>query len=115
LPGEATAADRLAHGEADAALIVADDPTPGLPPAARDHLGRIPLILIAPDATDSARRSSVALATATYSIHAPGTVIRTDGVSLPLRPALGSPWPSDRELLMAITDRLPDLPPGAEP
>ncbi|HEX8202058.1 MAG TPA: formylmethanofuran dehydrogenase subunit B [Isosphaeraceae bacterium] len=106
LPGDATAPDRLARGEADAAVIVADDPAPGLPPAARDHLDRIPTVVLAPDATDPARRATVALATATYGIHTPGTVIRSDGVSLPLRPALTSDLPTDHDILRAIEDRL---------
>jgi formylmethanofuran dehydrogenase subunit B len=106
LPDEATAPDRLARGEADVALIVADDPAPRLPPAARDHLDRIPRIVIAPDATDPARRANVALSTATYGIHTPGTVIRSDGVSLPLRPALTSDLPTDRDVLRALENRL---------
>jgi formylmethanofuran dehydrogenase subunit B len=110
LPGDATAPDLLARGEADVALIVADDPAPGLPPAARDHLDRIPTVVIAPDATDPTRRASVALSSATYGIHTPGTVIRSDGVSLPLRPALTSELPTDRDLLRAIEDRLAPSP-----
>jgi formylmethanofuran dehydrogenase subunit B len=105
LAGE-TAADRLARGEADVALIVADDPITALPQAARDHLLRIPTVLLAPDATATGRRSSVALATATSGIHTAGTVVRTDGVMLPLRPALTTEWPTDRELLRAIDERV---------
>ena len=37
-PGEYTAADTLARGEADAALIVASDPMSSFPQAAREHL-----------------------------------------------------------------------------
>ena len=112
LPGEATAADRLARGEADAALIVADDPTPGLPPAARDHLDRIPRILIAPDATDPARRASVGAGDG--DLRDPCARHRRSAPTASrcrLRPALDSALPSDRELLRAIADRLtaPDL------
>ncbi|MEO6811146.1 MAG: formylmethanofuran dehydrogenase subunit B [Isosphaeraceae bacterium] len=104
LPADLTALDLLARGEADAALIVADDPTPYLSPAARDHLGRIPTIVIAPDATS--RTAHVALASATYGIHAPGTVARSDGVLLPLRPPLATDLPTDRQLLIKILVRL---------
>ena len=48
-PGEFTTVDILARGEADAALIVASDPLAHLPRKAAQHLGRIPMILMAPD------------------------------------------------------------------
>lgn len=104
LPDDLTAADLLARGEADAALIVADDPTPTLSAEARDHLRRIPTIVIAPDATS--RAATIALASATYGIHAPGTVSRSDGVSLPLRSGLTTNLPTDQQLLTELMARL---------
>ena len=45
-PGEFTAVDVLARGEADAALIVGADPWTTMPQAALDRLDRIPHIVI---------------------------------------------------------------------
>ncbi|MBX6315046.1 MAG: formylmethanofuran dehydrogenase subunit B [Isosphaeraceae bacterium] len=105
LPVEANATILLARGQVDAALILADDPAPGrLSPAAQEHLRRIPTVVIAPDATT--RPATVALSSATPGIHTAGTVIRSDGVSLPLRPALAIDLPTDREWLDMIRGRL---------
>jgi formylmethanofuran dehydrogenase subunit B len=96
----------LARGEADAALIVADRVEEDLPEGAWAHLAKIPRIVIAPEATTSGSPASVALACARTGIDTPGTVIRADGVALPLRPALAASLPTDGELLRAILDRL---------
>lgn len=95
LPGSATASIRLARGEADVALIVGDLPF--------DHLPEnLPVVRIAPGAIDPARRSAVALNSATPGIDAPGTVVRVDGLMLPLRPALEPTAPTDHEWLHNI-------------
>ena len=105
-PGASSAAEMLARGEADAALIVADRVEDDLPGDAGAHLAGIPRIAIAPEATTTWRTAGVALACATTGIDAPGTVTRTDGVTLPLRPGLAASLPTDGELLRAILDRL---------
>lgn len=104
LPDEATAERRLSRGEADAALVVADDPAEFLSPDALAFLHTIPTIAIAPMATD--RRATVALNSATTGIDAGGTVMRCDGALLPLRPALATTLPDDRAWLAAILARL---------
>ncbi|HEV3165406.1 MAG TPA: formylmethanofuran dehydrogenase subunit B [Isosphaeraceae bacterium] len=96
----------LEQAQADAALIVADDVMSSLPLSAREHLARIPTVVIAPDATSPPRSATVAIASATYGIHTPGTVVRYDGVSLPLRPALTTNRPTDRDLLQKIAARV---------
>lgn len=96
----------LARGEPDAALIVADDFASTLPEAAREHLGRVPTIVIAPEATKPGASSRVAMACATPGIHARGTVMRSDGLTLPLRPPLTTDWPTDREWLQALSARI---------
>jgi formylmethanofuran dehydrogenase subunit B len=106
LAEETSAAVRLERGEADAALIVADDVEGWLPDGARERLARLPRIVIAPRATVNHPTARVALAAATSGIDAPGTVTRVDGVVLPLRPPLSSPIPSDRRWLLALDDRL---------
>lgn len=106
LPGATSAEALLSGGGADAALIVADLEVAGLSDAARAHLGRIPRIVIAPGATAPERTATVALDTAVYGIDAPGTVTRSDGVVLPLRPPLAPRIPTDRDRLRALGDRL---------
>ncbi|MDB5350654.1 MAG: formylmethanofuran dehydrogenase subunit [Planctomycetota bacterium] len=108
LPDDATAEAMLSQGRADAVLIVADDPTGFLSGEARAHLGRIPTIVIGPDATS--RDATVALGSATMGIHSGGTIMRCDGATLPLRPALATTRPSDLEWLTDLERRLTEIP-----
>jgi formylmethanofuran dehydrogenase subunit B len=105
-PGEFTAVDLLVRGEADAALIIAADPAANFPQAAIDHLGRIPVVVLDPALSATARLARVAFTTAMYGINTPGTVYRMDDVPIRLRPALPSPYPSDEAVLQAILRRL---------
>jgi formylmethanofuran dehydrogenase subunit B len=95
----------LAEGRADVALIVGDDPT--LTGVAAAHLAAIPRIVIAPDATEAARRATVGLASAVTGLEGGGTVVRADGVPIPLDPPLflAATRPTDRDWL----DRLLEL------
>ena len=106
LPGEANLAARLERGEVDVALIIADDPRSILAPEALARLGSISTIVIAPGATGPGRPSAVAFDVARTGIEAGGTVGRSDGVMLPLRPAVSADLPTDREILVAIARRL---------
>jgi formylmethanofuran dehydrogenase subunit B len=106
LPGEADAAELLARGEADAALLIDGKVPEGWPREALDGLARVPQIQIGPGATATGQKATVALATSRTGIHSGGTVIRVDGVSLPLRPSLTSPLPSERELLCMLAARV---------
>jgi len=108
-PGEFSAADVLARGEVDAALIVAADPETHLPQAALTRLAQIPHIVLSANPTAFSSAASVAFTTATYGIHTAGTVYRNDGVTLRLRPALSSPYPSDESILLAIQKRILNL------
>jgi len=108
-PGEFTTADTLARGEADAALIVASDPMSNFSQPAREHLSRIPYVVLDPKETPTVRHAAVAFTTATYGINTGGTVYRMDDVPLPLRPAFPSPFPSDEQVLRQIEGRIRDL------
>lgn len=108
-PGEYTAADILARGEADAALIISADPMSNFSQPAREHLARIPYIALDPRETPTTRQAAVAFAPAIYGIHTGGTVYRMDDVPIPLRPALHSPNPSDEAILSAIEQRVRQL------
>jgi formylmethanofuran dehydrogenase subunit B len=103
LPAEASTSARLAAGTTDTLLIV----SPGR--GTQSDLGGIPVVRIAPDATDPGLGAAVGLAAATTGIHAGGTVMRCDGVSLPLRPALTTDLPTDRDLLLALDARLAEV------
>ena len=108
-PGEYTTVDLLSRGEADAALILAADPGANFPQPAIEHLKRIPVIVLDPKPTHTARLAKVAITTATYGISVPGTVYRMDDVTVTLRPALPSPYPSDEQVLTRIRDRVREL------
>jgi formylmethanofuran dehydrogenase subunit B len=108
-PGEFTTADTLARGKADASLIVASDPMANFSQPAREHLARIPYIVLDPKETPTVRGATVAFTTATYGINTGGTVYRMDDVPIPLRPAFESPYPSDQEILTALEKRIRQL------
>lgn len=105
-PGEYTASDVLAREEADAALIIASDPMSNFSQPARDHLARIPSVVLDPKLSDTARTATVAFTTSTYGINTGGTVYRMDDIPIPLRPAFVSPYKSDLEILKAIETRI---------
>ena len=108
-PGEYTAADVLARGEADAAMIIASDPMANFSQPARDHLASIPYIAFDPKETPTTRAATVAFTVATYGINVPGTVYRMDDIPIPLRPAFESPHPSDYEILKRMEKRVKEL------
>lgn len=105
-PGEFTTSDLLARGEADAALIIASDPMSNFSQPAREHLRQIPVIVLDPKLSETAKVAAVAFTTATYGINTPGTVYRMDDVPIPLRPAFQSRYRSDYEILKAIERRI---------
>ncbi len=108
-PGEYTASDILARGEADAALILASDPMANFHEKARQHLKSIPYIALDPKETPTTRHATIAFHVATYGINVPGTVYRMDDVPIPLRPAFESPHPSDYQVLRGIEKRVRQL------
>jgi formylmethanofuran dehydrogenase subunit B len=103
-PGEYSANDVLARGEADVALFVGSDRIADFCPEARAELDRIPTILIDPPRLEPlwAGHPTVQFTTAIYGVHLPGTAYRMDDVPIPLRAALPSPYPSDADVLRAI-------------
>lgn len=108
-PGEYTASDVLARGEADAAMIIASDPMANFSQPAREHLASIPYVALDPKDTPTTRGAAVSFAVATYGINVPGTVYRMDDVPIPLRPAFESPNPSDLEVLQGIEKRVREI------
>jgi formylmethanofuran dehydrogenase subunit B len=108
-PGEYTADDALGRGEGDAALIVVDDPMSYLIAPAREHLTRVPTIVLDSRESATTKIAAVSFRTAVCGINTPGTVYRADGVPLPLRAALSSPLPSNEEVLKRIELRVREL------
>lgn len=97
----------LCRGEIDA-LVVVTDPLPvRFSESAREQLQRLPLVVIAPDAT---RRQgvtpTVALTSAVTGVESAGSVSRSDGVMLPLRPLRASRFPTERAWLRRLGRRL---------
>ena len=105
-PGEYNAGVLLERGESDAALIVADDSTTRLSPAARNHLARVPSIALVSNDAPMPPGATVMFHTATYGISTPGTVYRMDGVPIPLRPVVASRLPTNEEILRRIESRV---------
>ena len=83
-PGEFTAVDVLANGEADAALIIASDPGATFPIDAAKQLAKIPVITLDQKTTPTTMLSEVVIPVATAGIEAEGTAYRMDGVPLML-------------------------------
>ena len=83
-PGEFTAVDVLANGEADAALIIASDPGATFPVDAAKQLAKIPVITLDQKTTPTTMLSEVVIPVATAGIEAEGTAYRMDGVPLML-------------------------------
>jgi formylmethanofuran dehydrogenase subunit B len=101
-PGEFTAVDVLARGEADAALILASDPAAHFPTRAAQALARIPTIVLDPMPTLTGQKARVVLPTACYGVDASGTAYRMDSVPIRLRPVLTTNRPTDEDVLDKI-------------
>lgn len=101
-PGEFSAVDVLARGEADAALILASDPVAHFPQVAAEHLTRIPTITLDPMPSLTTEVSRVVFPTALYGLDAVGTAYRMDGVPIRLAKVLEGSRPTDEEILDGI-------------
>jgi formylmethanofuran dehydrogenase subunit B len=110
-PGEFTAAELLARGDIDAALLVGGGVAEALPRPAADALARVPTVELAPKLTPSGPVPRVQIRTAATGISAGGTVCRMDDIPIPLRPSLASPYPTDEDVLKRILAAVRKLPP----
>jgi formylmethanofuran dehydrogenase subunit B len=96
----------LENGKVDTAVLVGSELTRDLSPEAQDVLGRLPTISLSSPIAELTISSIVQVTTAIYGIHAAGTAYRMDGVPVPLRRMLPSPYPTDEEALTEIASRL---------
>lgn len=106
-PGEFTGPELLARGEVDACVLIGGETASTFPPAARDRLRQIPVILLDPPGVEPIVPATVRFTTAVYGIHRPGTAYRMDEVPIPLRVILPTDAPSDGEVLGEVLRRLP--------
>ncbi len=102
-PGEYSANDLLERGEVDACLLVGGESLPEMSAKARDHLNQIPTILLEYPTVEPLFQPSIRFTTSVYGVHLPGTAYRMDEVPIPLRQVLPSKYPSDTDVLRAIT------------
>ena len=109
LPHETSVTQLLARREVDAALIVASDPAADLPSAAAEYLAKIPSVVLDSEESLTLTRATVAFATARPGIETGGTVHRSDGVALPLRPTVAAQYPTDVEILNRLEARIREL------
>ncbi len=105
-PGEFTGPDILARGEADACLLVGSETVADFPPAAIEHLKRIPVIALDSPGAEAPVPVAVRFTTAVYGIHRPGTAYRMDEVPIPLRVLLPTDYPSDADVLNELLKRV---------
>ena len=110
----ATLDDALQRREVDLMLAISDRCPADLSPEAADSLRTIPSIVIGPRATEpSDVRPTVAIATSTAGFDATGTVMRSDGIVLPLRPVNAPRRPSDGDLIERLSQGV--VSPGSRP
>jgi len=107
-PGEYTAVDMLARGEADALLNIAADPAAHFPRAAVAHLAKIPVINIDPKFNMTSKLAEVNIPAAIAGIECDGAATRMDGLPLYLKKVIEPPEGviPDRDILRMIIKSL---------
>jgi len=107
-PGEYTAVDMLARGEADALLNIAADPVAHFPRASVAHIKKIPVINIDPKINMTSTAAEVNIPAAIAGIECDGAATRMDGLPLYLRKVIEPPKGviPDRDILRMIINSL---------
>jgi formylmethanofuran dehydrogenase subunit B len=107
-PGEYTAVDMLARGEADALLNIAADPVAHFPRAAVAHLANIPVINIDPKFNMTSQLAEVNIPAAIAGIECDGAATRMDGLPLYLKKVIDPPKGviPDRDILRMMIKSL---------
>ncbi|WP_165244499.1 formylmethanofuran dehydrogenase subunit B [Paludisphaera soli] len=104
LPGESTAAGRLARGEFDAAILVGGPAYDALPEGSRARLATRPWIFLGDRDHEAFELATIALPSATAGIDEAGTFTRVDGVSLPVRALRPASSPTEGEWIDALME-----------
>jgi formylmethanofuran dehydrogenase subunit B len=105
-PGDLNAYELLRTPVVDAALITSADPMARGSIAAYGGLQWLPRIVLSSDSSIASGNPTVFFRTAEFGVSVTGSVYRMDGVPLPLRGVLPSPFPSTEGILRAIGDRV---------
>lgn len=105
-PYEETTEEILRERSVDAALLINTDPLADLEPKVWQWLGYVPTISISPATTATSESATVAFRSSEFGRSVSGTVFRSDGVALPLRPVESSSYPSDEEILAKLSAKL---------
>lgn len=107
-----TIESRLIQGQVDLAIVVGNGGPLELSQSAVDGLRRVPVIMIDSDAGHLSLADGTTL-TPHVALHTKppgpaerGSVVRADGVYLPLRPVIDDPRPSAAEVLSVIAQRV---------
>lgn len=96
----------LSRREVDSAVLFHCDPLGELEPGEWQWLGHVPTVVVSGGVNATSESATVSIRTAPVGRSARGTVFRSDGVALPLRPFLDSRNPSDEQILIGLLDRL---------
>jgi formylmethanofuran dehydrogenase subunit B len=107
-PGEYTAVDMLARGDADALLNIAADPVAHFPREAVAYLAKIPVINIDPKINMTSKIAEVNIPAAIAGIECDGAATRMDGLPLYLRKVIDPPEGviPDRDILRMMIKSL---------
>ncbi|SHH70191.1 formylmethanofuran dehydrogenase subunit B [Desulfosporosinus lacus DSM 15449] len=105
-PGEFSVVDMLRRKEADAALIIATDPSAHLPQSAVNYLKSIPTIYLEPHENATTTWANVVIPVAPAGIGAGGTFYRMDNIPLQLKKLVDFAVPSDLEALQGIKEEV---------
>jgi formylmethanofuran dehydrogenase subunit B len=102
-PGEYSANDLLERGEIDACLLVGSESCRDLSPRAQRAIEQLPTVSLDYPNVEPAFNTTVQITTAIYGVHVPGTAYRMDEIPIPLRRLIPSSYPTDDEVLEAIS------------
>lgn len=105
-PDDGSALLLLARGEVDAVLAIGDDALAELTSAASNQLAKLPLVALDWRETATLAAATVAFRVAQPGVSTGGTVYRSDGVPLALRPAISATEPTEAEVLAALLHRV---------
>jgi formylmethanofuran dehydrogenase subunit B len=93
----------LERGEVDACVFVGSEAVADLSPRAQQAVRQIPTITLDYPHVSRPFLASIEFTTAVYGVHARGTAYRMDEIPIPLRQLMPSLYPTDEEVLRAIS------------
>jgi formylmethanofuran dehydrogenase subunit B len=104
-PGEYSANELLAQGDADLCLLVGAETIPYFSDAAKDHLRSIPTVVLDYPGASLDWVPTVRFTTSVYGLNSGGTIYRMDNVPVQLKALRACGSPTDEEVLTQLTER----------